>query len=178
MEHILNLTGLTQFVKLLNKIKNKELRTFITFFLTAVLGAGTNFVTQIPYKSLFLSLGYADKPAFNLSVFAGYLTATIVSFIPAKVFAFSAKESGNSKRESIKYLIIAIVALGIQVGISSLTLDYIANPFFSNFSLFLREKGSHVVGMGFSFFANYYGHKFLTFRSTGVYDKIKARSAR
>lgn len=178
MEHILNLTGLTQFVKLLNKIKNKELRTFITFFLTAVLGAGTNFVTQIPYKSLFLSLGYADKPAFNLSVFAGYLTATVVSFIPAKVFAFSAKESGNSKRESIKYLIIAIVALGIQVGISSLTLDYIANPFFSNFSLFLREKGSHVVGMGFSFFANYYGHKFLTFRSTGVYDKIKARSTR
>jgi len=178
MEHILNFTGLYLFVKLLNKIKNKELRTFITFFLTAVLGAGTNFVTQIPYKSLFLSLGYADKPAFNLSVFAGYLTATIVSFIPAKVFAFSAKESGNSKRESIKYLIIAIVALGIQVGISSLTLDYIANPFFNNFSLFLREKGSHVVGMGFSFFANYYGHKFLTFRSTGVYDKIKARSTR
>lgn len=178
MEHILNFTGINQFVNLLNKIKNKELRTFITFFLTAVLGAGTNFVTQIPYKSLFLSLGYADKPAFNLSVFAGYLTATVVSFIPAKVFAFSAKESGNSKRESVKYLIIAIVALGIQVGISSLTLDYIANPFFSNFSLFLREKGSHVVGMGFSFFANYYGHKFLTFRSTGVYDKIKARSTR
>lgn len=178
MEHILNFTGINQFVNLLNKIKNKELRTFITFFLTAVLGAGTNFVTQIPYKSLFLNLGYVDKPAFNLSVFAGYLTATVVSFIPAKVFAFSAKESGNSKRESVKYLIIAIVALGIQVGISSLTLDYIANPFFGNFSLFFREKGSHVVGMGFSFFANYYGHKFLTFRSTGVYDKIKARSTR
>ncbi|AFK02630.1 hypothetical protein Emtol_1484 [Emticicia oligotrophica DSM 17448] len=178
MELILTLTGLNLFVKLLNKIKNKELRSFVSFFLTAVLGAGTNFVSQIPYKSLFLTLGYLDKPAFNLSVFAGYLTATIVSFIPAKVFAFSAKESGNSKRESIKYLIIAAVALGIQVGISSLTLDYIANPLFSSSSLFLREKGSHVVGMGFSFFANYYGHKFLTFRSTGVYEKIKARSPR
>lgn len=165
-------------MKLIEKIKNKELRTFVSFFLTAVLGAGTNFVTQIPYKSLFLSLGYADKPAFNLSVFAGYLTATVVSFIPAKIFAFSAKESGNSKRESIKYLLIAAAALGIQVGISSLTLDYVANPLFSNFSLFIREKASHLVGMGFSFFANYYGHKFLTFRSTGVYDKIKTRSAR
>lgn len=178
MEHILNFTGLNLFVKLLNKIKNKELRSFVSFFLTAILGAGTNFVTQIPYKSLFLNLGYPDKPAFNLSVFAGYLTATIVSFIPAKIFAFSAKESGNSKRESIKYLIIAAVALGIQVGISSLTLDYVANPFFGDLSLFVREKGSHIVGMGFSFFANFYGHKFLTFRSTGVYDKIKARSAR
>jgi putative flippase GtrA len=178
MDTILKFSGLHLFVKLLSKIKNKELRSFISFFLTAVLGAGTNFLSQIPYKSLFLNLGYQDKPAFNLSVFAGYLTATVVSFVPAKIFAFSAKESGNSKRESIKYLIIAVVALGIQVGVSSLTLDYVANPVFPNFSLFLREKGSHLAGMGFSFFANYYGHKFLTFRSTGIYDKIKTRSAR
>lgn len=178
MELILKFTGLNLFVKLLDNIKNKELRGFISFFLTAVLGAGTNFFTQIPYKAMFLSLGYEDKPALNLSVLVGYLTATVVSFIPAKVFAFSAKESGNSKRESIKFLIIAIIAMGIQVGITSLTFDYIANPFFSDYSLFIREKASHVVGMGFSFFANYYGHKFLTFRSTGVYDKIKTRTAR
>lgn len=178
MNTILKFSGLNLFVELLSKIKNKELRNFISFFLTAVLGAGTNFLSQIPYKSLFLNLGYQDKPAFNLSVFAGYLTATVVSFVPAKVFAFSAKESGNSKRESIKFLIIAIIALGIQVGVSSLALDYIANRLFSDFSLFLREKASHLVGMGFSFFANYYGHKFLTFRSTGIYDKIKTRSAR
>lgn len=162
-------------MKLFDKIKNKELKSFILFFLTAILGAGTNFISQIPYKMLFVSLGYGDKPAFNLSVFAGYLTATVVSFIPAKVFAFSAKESGNSKRESIKYLIIAAAALGIQVAISSLTLDYVANPVFAKQSLFLREKASHLTGMGFSFFANYYGHKFLTFRNTGIYDKIKAR---
>ena len=178
MDAILKFSGLNLFVELLSKIKNKELKAFLSFFLTAVLGAGTNFLSQIPYKDLFLSLGYESKPALNLSVLAGYITATIVSFIPAKVFAFSAKESGNSKRESIKFLIIATIAMGIQVGITSLTFDYIANPFFPAFSLFIREKASHVVGMGFSFFANYYGHKFLTFRSTGVYEKIKTRSAR
>ncbi len=178
MELILQFSGLNLFVKLLSKIKNKELRTFISFFLTAVLGAGTNFLSQIPYKGLFLNLGYESKPALNLSVLAGYITATIVSFIPAKVFAFSAKESGNSKRESIKFLIIAAVAMGVQVGVTSLTFDYIANPFFPDFSLFLREKASHVVGMGFSFFANFYGHKFLTFRSTGIYERIKTRSVR
>lgn len=178
MDAILKFSGLNLFVELLSKIKNKELRNFISFFLTAVLGAGTNFLSQIPYKTMFLNLGYADKPALNLSVLAGYLTATVVSFIPAKVFAFSAKESGNSKRESIKFLIIAAVGMGVQVAITSLTFDHIANKFFSDFSLFIREKASHVVGMGFSFFANYYGHKFLTFRSTGVYEKIKTRSAR
>ncbi len=165
-------------LKILEKIKSKELRSFISFFLTAILGADTNFITQIPYKSLFLYLGFADKPAFNLSVSAGYLTATVVSFIPAKVFAFSAKESGNTRRESVKFLIIALVAWGIQVGISSLTFDHVANRYFAQYSLFVREKGSHVVGMGFSFLANYFGHKFLTFRSTGIYDKIKTRNPR
>ncbi len=178
MEHILNFTGLNLFVKLLDKIKNKELRTFISFFLTAVLGAGTNFFTRILYKPLFVSVGFNDKPAFQLSVFAGYMTATIVTFIPNKVFAFSAKESGNTKRESIKFVIIALLALGIQLGLSSLTLDYVANKYFINYTLTIRETFSHIVGMGFSFLANYYGHKFLTFRSTGVYDKIKARSIR
>lgn len=163
-------------LSLLKKIKNKELRGFISFFLTAVLGAGTNFITQIPYKHLFLGLGFADKPAFNLSVSAGYLTATVVSFIPAKVFAFSAKESGNTRRESLKFLIIALIAWGIQVGVSSLTFDHLANKYFTDQSLFVREKSSHVVGMGFSFLANYFGHKFLTFRSTGIYDKIKTRN--
>lgn len=122
---------------------------------------------------MFLSFGMQDKVAFQWSVFAGYMTATVVSFVPAKLFAFSAKGSGNTHRESVKFLLIAILALGIQVGISSLTLDYIANPLFSDFTLFLREKFSHLVGMGCSFLANYYGHKFLTFRSTGIYDKIK-----
>ena len=162
----------------LDKIKNKELRSFISFFLTAVLGAATNFLSQIPYKSLFLSLGFADKPAFNWSVFAGYLTATVVSFVPAKVFAFSAKGSGNTKRESIKFLIIALLALGVQLGVSSLTLDLIAKNLLSSYSLFIQEKFSHLAGMGCSFLANFYGHKFLTFRSTGIYDKIKEKTKR
>jgi putative flippase GtrA len=155
LEYISNFTGLNLFVKLLDKIKNKELRSFVTFFLTAVLGAATNFFTRILYKPLFLGFGLADKPAFHWSVFAGYMTATIITFIPQKVFAFSAKESGNTKRESIKFFIIATLALGIQLGLSSLTLDYIANIYFINFSLTLRETFSHIVGMGFSFLANF-----------------------
>lgn len=116
-----------------------------------------------------------DTLAFQWSVFAGYMTATVVSFIPSKNIAFAAKESGNTRRESIKFLIIATVALGIQVSVSSLALEYFANRYLANYSLFFREKLSHVIGMGCSFLANYYGHKFLTFRSTGLYDKIKRK---
>ncbi len=146
--------------------KPKEYRDFFTFFLTALFGASVNFVSQILYRRYF---------DFDTSVFFGYLTATVASFIPTKVFAFSAKSTGNTGREAIKFLIIATVALAVQVYVAKYTLEWIANPLFPWLTVFWREKGSHVVGMGFSFLANYFGHKLLTFRSTGVYDRITSR---
>ena len=146
--------------------KHKEYRDFFTFFLTALFGASVNFVSQILYRRYF---------DFDTSVFFGYLTATVASFIPTKVFAFSAKSTGNTGREAIKFLIIATVALAVQVYVAKYTLEWIANPLFPWLTVFWREKGSHVVGMGFSFLANYFGHKLLTFRSTGVYDRITSR---
>lgn len=146
--------------------KAKEYRDFFTFFLTALFGASVNFVSRIFYRDYF------DYPT---SVFFGYLTATVVSFIPTKIFAFSAKETGNTGREAIKFLIIASVALAVQVYVAKYTLQWIANPLFPSLSPFWRETGSHVVGMGFSFLANYFGHKLLTFRSTGVYDRLVPR---
>ncbi len=178
METIVKYTGFISVLKLLNKIQNKNLRSLIAFFFTAVLGAGTNLLTRGLYQDLFESLGVEYNWAFRLSVFMGYLTATVVSFIPQKIFAFDAKGSGNTRRETVKYLIIAFSALGIQLGLSDFALHYITNPYLGSFSKDFRETLAHLFGMGFSFFANFYGHKLLTFRSTGIYDKVKARANR
>ena len=148
--------------------KYKKYKSFFSFFLTALFGASVNFFSQILYRKSF---------DYSTSVFLGYLTATVVSFVPTKLFAFSAKQTGNTGREMIKFVIIALIAWGVQVGIAVGTLEWIANPYFPSVSTFWREKGSHVVGMGFSFLANYFGHKLLTFRSTGMYDKIRSRSS-
>ncbi|RIV22189.1 GtrA family protein [Fibrisoma montanum] len=148
---------------------NREARSLFTFFLTALLGASINFVSQIVYRNFF---------NFETSVFCGYLTATVLTFLPTKRFAFSAGGTGNTGREAVKFLGIALVALVVQVMVSKYTLEWIAKPLLPQTSNFVREKGSHVVGMGVSFLANYFGHKLLTFRSTGVYDRIKARSVR
>jgi putative flippase GtrA len=147
--------------------KSRDYKSFFSFFLTALLGASVNFITQIFYRKYF---------DFATSVFLGYLTATVVSFVPTKRFAFSAGKTGNTGREAIKFLVIALVALIVQVYVSKFTLTWIANPLFPGLSSFWREKGSHVVGMGLSFLANYFGHKLLTFRSTGMYDKLRSRS--
>ncbi len=153
-------------VSISQRSKYKEYRDFFTFFLTALFGASVNFVSQILYRNYF---------DFDTSVLFGYLTATIASFIPTKVFAFSAKGTGNTGREAIKFVIIAFVALLVQVYVAKYTLQWVANPLFPKLSNFWREKGSHVVGMGFSFLANYFGHKLLTFRSTGMYDRLTSR---
>nr|WP_262923898.1 GtrA family protein [Spirosoma liriopis] len=137
--------------------------------MTALLGASINFISQIFYRNYF---DYAT------SVLWGYLTATVLTFIPTKLFAFSAAKTGNTGREIVKFLFIALVALVVQVYVSKYTLEWFANPLFPKAPQLWREKGSHVVGMGMSFMANYFGHKLLTFRSTGMYDKIRLRSQR
>ncbi|MFC5411430.1 GtrA family protein [Larkinella bovis] len=147
----------------------KEVKSFFTFFLTALLGATVNFISQIIYRKFF---------NFDTSVLLGYLTATVVSFMPTKNYAFSAKATGNTGREMVKFLAIALVAWGVQVGVAVATLQWVANPHFPTASLFWREKTSHVVGMGFSFLANYFGHKLLTFRSTGMYERFWPRPNR
>lgn len=147
----------------------KEHKGIFTFFVTALLGASINFISQIFYRQYF---DYAT------SVLCGYLTATVLTFFPTKRYAFSAGNTGNTGREAIKFLAIAIVALLVQVYVAKYTLEWIADPFFPGLSKLWREKSSHVVGMGMSFLANYFGHKLLTFRSTGMYDKLRSRSAR
>ncbi|WP_020605184.1 GtrA family protein [Spirosoma spitsbergense] len=163
------MSGKSVNVNAIEQPKSTSYKSFFSFFLTALLGASVNFFSQILYRSYF---------DYSTSVLLGYLTATVVSFLPTKLFAFSAQQTGNTGREMVKFVIIALVAWGIQVGVAVATLEWIANPYFPKVSEFWREKGSHVVGMGFSFLANYFGHKLLTFRTTGVYDKIRSRSSR
>ncbi|SOE21982.1 Putative flippase GtrA (transmembrane translocase of bactoprenol-linked glucose) [Spirosomataceae bacterium TFI 002] len=155
------------------KIAKEDVKSFSFFFLTALFGAAVNFGTQIPYESWLSQGGMDESDAYSWSIIASYLTATVLSFIPAKLLAFSAKETGNTKRETIKFLIIALLALVIQEGMSVFILENIANPFFTEFNEFIRKKGSHLGGMGFSFLANFFGHRLITFRSTGFYEKLK-----
>ncbi|QKZ11959.1 GtrA family protein [Spirosoma sp. KUDC1026] len=146
--------------------KRQEVRTFLTYFLTALLGASINFISRIFYRNFF---------DFDTSVLCGYLTATILTFIPTKRYAFAAAETGNTGREAVKFLLIALLALLVQVYGAKYTLHYVANPLLPRTPQLWRETGSHVVGMGMSFMANYFGHKLLTFRSTGVYDRFRQR---
>ncbi|GAB4028473.1 GtrA family protein [Spirosoma koreense] len=153
-------------VSTIEQPKRREFKDFFSFFLTALLGASINFISRIFYREFF---------DFDTSVLCGYLTATVLTFLPTKKYAFSAGKTGNTGREAIKFLAISLVALVVQVYVAKYTLEWIANPLLPMIGRTWRETGSHLVGMGFSFLANYFGHKLLTFRSTGVYDLFRSK---
>jgi putative flippase GtrA len=156
-------------------IAREDVKSFYLYFLTALFGAAVNFFTQIPLRDWFLVGGLDFDNALSWSIIVSYLSATVVTFIPSKLFAFSAKGTGNTSRESIKFLLIALLALIVQESISVFTFKNIASVYFTNISEFWQIKTSHLVGMGFSFLANFFGHRLVTFKSTGVYDKFKAK---
>jgi putative flippase GtrA len=158
---------------LFNHINKKEIKGFFNFFLTGVFGASVNFLSQIPFKTWFLERGLEDSSALFWSVFWAYMIATAVSFLPAKVFAFGSQDSGNSSREWLKFFFIAALALGVQEVVTIISLREIINPFFGDLSPFFREKGAHLTGMAVSFMANFLGHRFFTFRSTGIYQLLR-----
>ncbi|MGR3811576.1 GtrA family protein [Jiulongibacter sp. NS-SX5] len=163
--------------KLFSHITKKEIQGFLKFFMTGLFGALVNFLSQIPLKTLFLNFGMNSDAAFAWSVFWAYMFSTAVSFIPAKIWAFSAKSTGNTRREWLKFFIIATLALGVQEIVSILVRNQVANVYFTEYSEFIRDKGSHLAGMACSFVANFLGHRFFTFRSTGIYDKIRPQQS-
>ncbi len=146
-------------------------KDIIAYFLVAATGAGIQIISThflIEYFSYEISVGIA------------YFIAFIAGFGLTKMFAFDAKQSNQTRREMIKYVFVASIAGGVMVLFSSLAKSNIDNQFPNGIiKVTFIENPNHllgqIIGMGFSFITNYVGHKKVTFRSTGFYDKIKAK---
>lgn len=161
-----------------NLLNRKDL---IAYFLVAGAGA----VVQILVGSFCRDfMGYAE------SVSVGYLVSFVVGFTLTKLFAFDARKTNQTRREMVKFGMVAALSFGITVGAADLGLHAINAtlgesrhlrfrwPFLSAGSpvtdINLNEFGSLLLAMGLSFATNYVLHKTFTFKSTGFYDRIKA----
>jgi putative flippase GtrA len=143
------------------------------------LVAGTGAIVQLVSGSLlkdWFALSYEK------SIFPAYLIALVVGFILTKLFAFDARNSNKTKREMIKFLMVAMFS-GFVTWFFSVATYSILNKFESDllFHIPLSRKkvnisqtSSTIVGMGFSFLSNYILHKTFTFKSSGFYDRFKA----
>lgn len=164
-------------------MKNKStlfnLKDLIVYFLIAGTGAAVQFASGSFFRN------YTD---FYLSVSLGYIVSFFVGFVLTKLFAFDARNTNKTRREMVKFGMVALFSFGITVGFAALTLNILhaSNPKNVIYNLpfdfiplksrdiNVTEASSTLVGMGFSFISNYILHKTFTFKSTGFYDRAKA----
>lgn len=164
----------------------QRLKGFAVYFGVACVGFSVNVISRIIY-SKWLGIPY------SVSVTLAYLTAMVVGFVLTKMFAFGAKNSGNSKREAVKFFAVSMVALVVTLVFSQIALiinniyihknpevhEQVRQTMVSlKLTVVDRELASHLFGIGFGFFANYFGHKLFTFRSTGTWDRIQIERER
>jgi putative flippase GtrA len=153
--------------QLLNK------KDLIAYFLVAGSGA----LIQILVGSLL-----RKYVTYSSSVSLAYVIAFFVGFILTKMFAFDARNSNQTRREMIKFLLVATGSWGITIFFAVVSLKFVNThfgqfqyaPSFKKEPINVNELGCQVVGMGFSFVFNYILHKTFTFKSTGFYDRLKA----
>jgi putative flippase GtrA len=154
--------------KLLNK------KDLIAYFLVAGTGATVQLITGSILRNNFYC-------SYSEAISWAYLISFIVGFTLTKLFAFDARNTNQTRREMLKFMMVAGASWGITWFFAVVSLKFIANTFgehsaiipFGNKPINLNELGSQVIGMGFSFVFNYILHKTFTFKSTGFYDRLK-----
>ncbi len=167
------------FIPVKNKSTLFNFKDLIIYFLIAGTGATVQFIAGSFFRN------YVN---FYTSVSLGYIVSFVVGFVLTKLFAFDARNTNQTRREMVKFGIVAAISFGITVGVAALTLailhssdpnDFIYQLPFSFIpekyrEINVTEASSTLAGMGLSFVSNYILHKTFTFKSTGFYDRAKA----
>lgn len=182
---------------LMEKLRNpNSVRHLTIYLMIACAGVGSN-VVSATFLRRQMGTGYGS------SIVLGYLTGMVVGFVLTKLFAFNARHSGNVIREAIKFFMVSMVALCVTWFFSELILR-VVNYYFNHYpqaqihlealvgdltelvgdvsgipiklAFIDRQLFSHLGGIGFGFFANFFGHKYFTFKTTGYYHRIFDRS--
>ena len=148
------------FVGFLLSKKVKSFFEFVKFFLVGVLN------TFLDLGILnFLILIFGFRSGFYYSFFKGisFLVAASNSYFWNKIWVFESKEK-NIKKESVKFLLISVGGLIINVAIASLIVAFFGS--FLNISLRILGNIGAIGGVLGSMFWNFFGYKFFVFKKS------------
>jgi putative flippase GtrA len=170
----LPLIWLKKYFNTLSKSKLLNKKDLIAYFLVAGTGASVQLIAGSILRNKF-HFSYSEAVSW------AYLISFIVGFVLTKMFAFDARNTNQTRREMLKFMMVALASWGITVFFSVTSLKFVENILgnntfilpFTNKPLNLNELGCQIAGMGVSFVFNYILHKTFTFKSTGFYDRLK-----
>ncbi|MHA8051724.1 GtrA family protein [Aquirufa sp. ROCK-SH2] len=155
-----------------SKLFNKK--DLIAYFLIAGTGACVQLIAGGLIKDWF-------KLPYESSIFPAYLIALVVGFVLTKLFAFNARQSNQTKREMIKFLMVALFSGFVTWFFSVMPYKWIHTKYEDYFfqipfavkKINLTQISTTINGMGFSFISNFVLHKTFTFKKSGFYDRFK-----
>lgn len=150
-------------------------KDFVGYFVAAFTGVIVQYIVGTT-----ILINYFDQDP-GLSYAIGFIVSFPVGFFLTKLLAFDARKSGKTQREFIKYLLTVVISGFITVygSLYSVKLllyllgDSTVKIPFINYSFTPAGTIGHFMGMGMSFVFNFIAHKYFTFHTTGLYDKMK-----
>ena len=137
----------------------------LAYFFFAGLAAFVNFASRFLFNLAF---------DFRLSVVLAYFTGMFINFTLSKRYLFSARHSGSTRSEFAKFFLVALGGLAVTFGVSITMLKLLEAQ---SLGIEVSRAAAHLCGMAAGFMANYFGHKFFSFRKTGLYKLLKGMSA-
>ena len=123
------------------------LNTFIDFFVLNVL----MFITTVTSGSYF--------PVLKI---ISFLFAVTNSFLLNKFWTFKSRDRDTAGGESMKFLLVSLVGLSINVSIASSVVNYVPRPDF--LSPVLWANFGSAVAVAVALFWNFLGYKMLVFK--------------
>ena len=149
-------------------------KDLIAYFIIAGIGAAIQLMAGGLLKDWF-------RMSYESTILPAYFTSLIVGFILTKLFAFNARQTKQTRREMIKFLLVATFSGFVTWFFSVIPYSIIARNYqdlfihipYSFKRVNITQVGTTVNGMGFSFVSNYVLHKSFTFKSSGFYDRFK-----
>lgn len=117
---------------------------------------------------------------FSLAVTFAYLSGMVVNFGFSKWLVFESANTGKTKREAVKFFIVASIGLLVTVFVSWASLLYLETMGLPD--LLLQnligiqdrlDTIAHLMGMAVGLIANFLGHEIVSFKETGIWKKIQ-----
>jgi putative flippase GtrA len=149
-------------------------KDLIAYFLIAGTGALIQLLAGALLKDWF-------RLAYESTILPSYFISLIAGFIMTKLFAFDARKTQQTRREMIKFMMVATFSGFVTWGFSIIPYHFIQSTYkdlfikipYSFKQVNVTQISTTLNGMGFSFISNYVLHKTFTFKSSGFYDRFK-----
>jgi putative flippase GtrA len=135
------------------KVTAINVSEFVRFFISGVTATIGNILTVWLVRR-FLS--------FQIALFAGIVTAIVISFIFSKIFAFRSFEWTRAAGEAARFLIVYATGCAVYWTVAVCIRMFLLAR---GVAVELAEPAGILVGAGTMMLTSYFGHRFFTYQT-------------